>query len=126
MRRFADGSAELIYYERDDTAEPEGSFYLVAPQADPDCADAALRRAVGYGGRVRKQRTSYRVGRTRVHLDRVDGLGDFMELEVVLAESDEVGEGVAEAERIRTALGIPLDALVEGAYLDLLSRDAMS
>ena len=42
LRRFADGSGELIYYERDDTEGPKGSFYLVTPQSDPDSIQGAL------------------------------------------------------------------------------------
>jgi len=40
-------------------------------------------------GGVVKQRTVYLVGRTRVHLDRVAGLGHYLELEVVLADNED-------------------------------------
>ena len=47
-----------------------------------DVIQAALGLAVGVKGVVRKRRMLYMVGQTRVHLDQVEGLGDFMELEV--------------------------------------------
>jgi predicted adenylyl cyclase CyaB len=78
--------------------------------------------AYGEIGRVRKHRTLYMVGRTRVHLDQVEGLGHFLELEVVLADGDTVEAGVQEARRIMAGLGVQSSQLVEGAYLDLLSR----
>jgi len=78
--------------------------------------------AYGAAGRVRKHRTLYLVGRTRVHLDRVEGLGDFLELEVVLAEGDSADAGVKEARGLMAALGLADDQLVEGAYVDLLSQ----
>jgi len=43
---------------------------------------AALGLALGIKGVLRKRRTLYMIGQTRVHLDQVEGLGDFMELEV--------------------------------------------
>ena len=42
-----------------------------------------LGAAVGERGEVRKTRLLYLVGQTRVHLDTVEGLGDFLELEVI-------------------------------------------
>src|SRR4051812_35183815 len=36
LRVFADGSGELIAYERADTTEPKTSDYMIAPVADPD------------------------------------------------------------------------------------------
>ena len=73
---------------------------------------------------MRKHRTLYLVGRTRVHLDRVEGLGEFLELEVVLAEGETPDAGAKEARALMTALGLADDQLVEGAYVDLLHRDA--
>jgi len=43
---------------------------------------AALGEALGIKGVLRKRRMVYMIGQTRVHLDQVEGLGDFMELEV--------------------------------------------
>ena len=41
-----------------------------------------LGKALGVKGRVKKTRLLYMVGQTRVHVDEVEGLGNFMELEV--------------------------------------------
>jgi predicted adenylyl cyclase CyaB len=71
---------------------------------------------------VRKQRTLYLVGRTRVHLDRVESLGHFLELEVVLATGESADAGIKEARALMTALGLTDDQLVEGAYVDLLAN----
>ena len=43
---------------------------------------AALGQTIGIKGVVRKRRMLYMIGQTRVHVDQVEGLGDFMELEV--------------------------------------------
>jgi adenylate cyclase class IV len=62
------------------------------------------------------------IGRTRVHLDRVDGLGQFLELEVVLENQETAASGTAVAQELMAALGIELSQLVEGAYIDLLAQ----
>ena len=41
-----------------------------------------LSHSLGVKGTVKKTRTLYMVGQTRIHVDKVDNLGDFMELEV--------------------------------------------
>jgi predicted adenylyl cyclase CyaB len=93
---------------------------VIAPTPDPAALREALSRAWGTAGRVRKRRRLYLVGDTRIHLDRVEGLGDFLELEVVLAPAQSVAEGEEEARRIMAALGVADEDLVSGAYLDLL------
>lgn len=120
LRAFADGRGELIYYERPDQAGPKTSFYVLSPTASPDTLREALTLAHGQIGRVRKLRTLLLAGRTRIHLDRVEGLGDFMELEVVLADDEPMQDGVAEAHALMAKLGIAADQLIDVAYLDLL------
>jgi len=120
LRAFADGRGELIYYERPDQAGPKTSFYVLSPTASPDTLREALTLAHGQIGRVRKLRTLLLAGRTRIHLDRVEGLGDFMELEVVLADDEPMQDGVAEAHALMAQLGIAADQLIDVAYLDLL------
>mgnify|MGYP002778853618 CR=1 FL=1 len=121
LRQFADGSAELIAYSRPDAEGPKTSAYARTPVAEPEGLRAALAAACGLIGRVRKRRRLVLVGRTRVHLDRVEGLGDFMELEVVLRDGEPECDGVDEAEALMTRLGIAPGDLVQGAYLDLLA-----
>ena len=119
-RVSGDGRGELIAYRRADDGGPKVSDYLICPTDSPDTLRDALARANGVEGRVVKHRTLFLVGRTRVHLDRVQGLGDFMELEVVLADGDDVAGGMREAHALMGRLGIGEDALVQGAYHDLL------
>jgi predicted adenylyl cyclase CyaB len=119
LRVFGDGQAELIAYERPDAIGPKTSTYVRTPVADPASMHEALAASCGLAGRVRKHRSVYWVGRTRVHLDRVEGLGDFLELEVVLADGEPAAQGVAEARALMAQLGVAPDALLPGAYLDL-------
>jgi predicted adenylyl cyclase CyaB len=120
LRDFGDGTGQIIHYSRADDAGPKVSDYVIAPTADPHALREALSRAHGIEGRVVKRRRLYLAGRTRIHLDRVEGLGDFAELEVVLGDGDAIEAGDAEARSIMQALGIGEADLVTGAYLDLL------
>ncbi len=120
LRDFGNGEGELIFYQRADESGPKPSYYRIAPTNDPESLRQVLLEAYGSPGRVIKHRTLYLAGRTRIHLDRVQGLGDFMELEVVLADNEAPEQGLAEAHQLMTALGIAPDSLVEGAYLDWL------
>jgi predicted adenylyl cyclase CyaB len=119
LRAFSPTEGQLIFYRRADQTGPKESFYVIAPTASPDTLREALSLAYGQAGRVRKRRTLYIVGRTRVHLDRVEELGHFLELEVVLADGDPPEPGVAEAHELMKALGILPSQLIEGAYVDL-------
>lgn len=121
LRRFADGSAELIHYHRPDTGQAKASDYVRVPVPDPDALAEALARACGLLGRVRKRRWLLLAGATRIHLDRVEGLGDFMELEVVLREGQGDAEGAAVAEALMAELGLAGAPRLAGAYLDLLA-----
>jgi len=124
LRVLAPQQGELIFYQRPDSAGPKTSFYVRTPTLDPDGLREALSFAHGQIGRVRKQRLVYLVGRTRIHLDEVEGLGSFVELEVVLADDEPVDAGEAEASRLMQALGIQDCDLLEVAYLDLLKQAA--
>jgi adenylate cyclase class IV len=124
LRQFADGSGELIFYQRADAQGPKESFYLLARTAEADALRALLSHAYGTAGRVVKQRTLFLAGPTRIHLDRVHGLGEFLELEVVLADDEAVEQGVQTAHRVMAELGVTPAQLVEGAYVDLLRDTA--
>lgn len=121
LRVFADGRGELIHYRRADAAGPALSDYVRVPTEVPALLDEALARAHGRLGRVVKRRWLLMQGATRIHLDRVEGLGDFVELEVVLRDGEPEADGRAQAERLLAALGIAPAQRVAVAYVDLLT-----
>jgi predicted adenylyl cyclase CyaB len=120
LRVFDDGSGELIHYHRPDSGEARASDYVRVAVPDPAALREALERGCGLLGRVRKQRWLLMAGQTRIHIDRVEGLGDFMELEVVLRDGQSDAEGAATAEALMRSLGLGAAPRVAGAYLDLL------
>ncbi|WP_303907368.1 class IV adenylate cyclase [Thiohalomonas denitrificans] len=121
LREFGDGRGELIQYERQDSSGPKQSTYVRSPAVEPDSLKAGLAAALGVRAVVKKRRTVFLVGQTRVHLDEVEGLGNFMELEVVLRTGQTEAEGAMIAQKIISDLGIEQSDLVTGAYVDLLA-----
>ncbi len=120
LRRIEGQGAELIFYQRPDRLEAAVSMYRRTPVEDPDGLSESLREALGADVVVRKVRLLYLVGRTRIHLDEVEELGHYMELEVVLREGESTDEGVREAAQLAARLGIEEEDHVSCAYADLL------
>lgn len=124
LRILASDRAQLIYYLRSDQEGPKRSDYHIFETPDPENLKRVLSLAYGIRGVVKKTRYLYLVGQTRVHLDDVDGLGQFMELEVILKERQSNTEGEEIAERLMMSLGVERSDLLEGAYIDLLESSA--
>ena len=122
LRAFPDGHGELIFYRRADQQGPKESFYLICFTPSSRLLREILSLAFGQSGRVEKHRTLFLVGRTRVHLDEVRGLGEFVELEVVLDDEESADAGIAEAQALMERLEIDPSRLIEGAYGDLLEE----
>ena len=80
-----------------------------------------LGKALTAKGTVVKRREIFLVGQTRIHLDRVEGLGSFVELEVVLADGEVEEPGRRVVRQLLRALEIPESGLVATAYIDLLT-----
>ena len=74
--------------------------------------------ALGTLRRVVKARHLFMLGRTRVHLDQVAGLGDYLELEVVLREGEAPSGGEQEAHEILKNLGLADAPRIPGSYLE--------
>jgi predicted adenylyl cyclase CyaB len=120
VRAFADGSGELIAYERANERGPKQSTYTRAECRDAAALCEALARVLPVRGVVAKRREVFLAGRTRIHLDRVEGLGSFVELEVVLADDELPEAGLREAHALLESLAIAEGNLVPDAYIDLL------
>jgi adenylate cyclase class IV len=124
---------ELIAYDRRDEAGVRVSSYqrlVPAGQrangaSTPDAGGltaSLLASALGVRGDVIKRRTLFLIGQTRVHLDEVADLGDFVELEVVLKPDQSEGFGRKVADELLLELGIDPSWIKADAYIDLLER----
>jgi len=121
LRVFKDGQGELIFYDRPDTDGPKLSDYATSVVGDPDSMRRVLGMTLGIKGQVKKTRLLFMYGRTRIHVDQVHTLGNFMELEVMLDDEESVEEGSKVADDLLDKLGIPKENLISGAYLDKLN-----
>jgi predicted adenylyl cyclase CyaB len=120
LRLFGDGAGELILYDRSNSAEPRRSDYSIARTPDAEVLLIILQRTLGYVGTVKKVRALYIVGQTRIHIDQVEGLGNFMEIEVVLRPEQNDEEGRRIAFSLLREFGITDDQLQSHAYIELL------
>lgn len=114
----ADGS-ELIAYRRPDANEPAESAYIRADAADPQALHEALDAALGTLVVVAKRRRLFIWENVRIHLDEVEGLGAFLELEA-LVHPDGLEAAHTRIAQLRAELRIEDDDLVSVGYSDLL------
>jgi predicted adenylyl cyclase CyaB len=88
----------------------------------PDAATAleVLGRALGVRAVVRKRRTLVLLDTTRIHFDNVEGLGQFLEIEVPVVDDEPISEGRLNA--LISGLGLRWDDCIRKSYLDLLTE----
>jgi predicted adenylyl cyclase CyaB len=119
LRVVRGGASELIFYERPKRRGARESRYLKWPVSDPASALRLLAAALGVETVVRKTREVYLVDGARIHLDRVAGLGCFVEIEVLM---ERAGRGSAALMRgLCERLRLPRKT-TPGSYRDLLRQ----
>ncbi|XP_044747913.1 uncharacterized protein LOC123309093 [Coccinella septempunctata] len=124
MRKFKDNGGELIFYERDDTEGPKLSTYNKMNLSREDVANLStiLSQSLGVHGEVKKTRYLYLFEQTRIHIDYVEELGNFLELEVVLTPNQSPEEGQMIAESIMKKLKVDSKNLISCSYMDLIKN----
>ncbi|MEJ5259668.1 MAG: class IV adenylate cyclase [Anaerohalosphaeraceae bacterium] len=111
----------LIFYERPDEAGPKRSDVFLYPAADSGLLREVLERALGILAVVRKRREIYFLGNIKFHLDRVEGLGDFAEIEVMDTQGSGDCEGLRrQCEEFMKRFGIEREDLLECSYSDMI------
>ena len=119
LREENDG-AVLIHYRRADSESLMLSEYEIVAIADPEKTRIMLEAALGALSVVAKERILMTRENVRFHLDRVESLGTFGEIEAVIAEGDDPERSRAAVERLLTALGIAPSGLISVSYFELM------
>lgn len=125
LRELGPERGQLIFYERPDETAAKTSHYVLFETTNPSDLNQLLTAALGERAVVVKERFLYLVEQTRIHLDRVDGLGEFLELEVVLDPADDEAAGRRTADSLIETLGIRADQRIDCAYVDLLEAGSV-
>jgi len=122
LRKFPNGKSELIFYKRDNLNGPKSSEYYIYNSTNTKELQNFLINSFGLRGIVRKTRKLYLLNNTRIHLDKVDSLGEFLELEVIV--NDEYNETACKktADDLINYLQISEEMLIDKAYIDLLEE----
>jgi adenylate cyclase class 2 len=120
LRKIDGRSAQLIWYQRADAAGPKPSNYLIVPVVHSEALHAALAGAWGIDAVVAKSRTVYLYHTVRIHLDRVDGLGDFLEFEAVIGPECDLPRATQLVEQLTQAFHIDPANCLAGSYREML------
>lgn len=122
LRFLSKTQGQLIFYQRNNDTHARKSEYFIYETKNPGKLYQVLRTILGEKIVVKKQRHLYLLGQTRIHVDKVEKLGNFMELEVVLKKNQSVSEGRKICHKIMQKLGIQQTDLIPYAYADLLEK----
>ncbi len=120
LREQEPGEDELIEYRRADEAGARASSYTRVRVAAAAELREALDAALGTLVVVTKRRRLLLRDNVRIHLDDVEGLGGFIELEAVAGPESDLAAEQAQVAELRERLEIGDDALVGESYSDLL------
>jgi predicted adenylyl cyclase CyaB len=121
LREQWPGGAQLIAYHRPAESMVRVSEYVIASIEDPAAVKRVLAHSPGVLAIVRKRRELWLYRCTRIHLDEVEDLGYFVELETVIRDlPDELAQ--AEFEHVVSELALGELESFTGSYADLLLR----
>lgn len=124
LRRSSLDGAHLIAYLRPDDRGSRVARFHRLPVADPDGLEAILSAMFGVAARVEKERDVWWWRDVRIHLDAVEGLGSFVELEARLDRIGDPEEALRRIERLGFEFGIASDEAIAGSYAEMRGADA--
>lgn len=111
----------LVSYSRSDQAGPKRSNYHLYQCKDPDNLRKCLTQSLGILIDVNKSREIYFLENVKIHLDTVDDLGTFVEIEA-RDETDLVSDEklLQQCQSLMLDFGIKDSDLIENSYSDML------
>jgi predicted adenylyl cyclase CyaB len=121
LREESGAPAHLIAYSRPDVERERESRYRIVAVGDPDEMKQALAETLGIEVVVEKRRHLFLWQNVRIHLDDVEGLGNFIEFEAVAPPDSDLSKEHKQVQVLREAFGIEESHLIAESYCDLQS-----
>ena len=119
LREVEPGDDYLVHYSRADVAGTKACDYTI------EYVDAGiktiLKNAYGITIVVDKVCGLWLWENVRIHLDRVENLGTFIEFEAVLSEEFDDEDGFKKLEFLQKTFGIENDDVLDVSYADLVA-----
>jgi adenylate cyclase class IV len=116
LREQEPGHPHLIQFERADEPQQRESRYRIVEVGDPTVLLAALTDALGVTVTVTKRRHLFIWQNVRIHLDEVQSLGTFIELEAVAADRSDLRDEQRLIRRLRDSFSITDERLLATGY----------
>jgi adenylate cyclase class 2 len=120
LREEQPGRPHLIQFERANEPRQRESRYRIAEVDDAEALRAALTAAIGATVVVSKTRRLFLWRQVRIHLDTVERLGNFIEIEAVAPPASDLAEEYALVQTLRERLGITDERLISRGYAEQL------
>lgn len=112
----------LVFYRREEKSGPKTSEILLYETDQPEELNEVLKAALEVLAVVKKKREIYWLENIKIHLDKVKGLGKFIEIEL-----DKTKEGSysdkADVLNLMEEFKIEEDDLMKRSYSDLIRAD---
>ncbi|MGH2912528.1 MAG: class IV adenylate cyclase [Solirubrobacteraceae bacterium] len=116
LREEKPGRPHLIQFERADEPQQRESRYRIIEVEDAQTLRAALTAAIGLVVVVTKRRQLFLWRDVRIHLDDVEELGTFIELEAVAPPSSDLQHEHQLISQLRTTFDITDERLIPHGY----------
>ncbi|MFC1753410.1 class IV adenylate cyclase [Thermoproteota archaeon] len=125
--KLREGNIEnfLIFYDREDKAGPKSSKIILMKNNPESSLKQILTNSLGVLVVVDKQREIYFIENVKFHVDAVQGLGTFIEIEALDNDNSRTSEELLKQCQHYIALfGVDEKDLVTNSYSDLLMKDS--
>jgi predicted adenylyl cyclase CyaB len=120
LREIRGGRSELIYYERSDSNSSRYSRYSVVGVKNRTAVKRLFSSLFGVRVVVTKRRLLYIHKNARIHIDSVQGLGNYLEFEVLVTQGKRQTRTLMIF--LQKQFGIKENSVIGGSYSDLLLR----
>lgn len=112
---------EYIFYDRANRTRPKLSHFTI--YSEQQAAERFGLQPLPVWLVVKKSRDLFMLGSVRIHLDKVEGLGSFIEFEALVSTSQNIARCHEVIADLRESFGPMLGEPIACGYSDLLSRE---